>query len=165
MIISYKGSNYEFEEGMNSLDILGQIDPDARKSALAVKLDGEVTELAAAVKGSCELVPLFGSDPEGLRILRHSASHVLAQAAQCVWKDVYKVRVPKPGGRYEEIGMPNPWLDGINRAAFLLGTKLHTKVSDRYIDPNKCDGVPPAVQALCRRIYGWLKVTDNKTEQ
>ena len=82
MIISYKGNNYEFEAGMNSLDILGQIDPDARKAALAVKLDGEVRELAAAVKNSYELVPLFGSDPEGLRILRHSASHVLAQAVK-----------------------------------------------------------------------------------
>ncbi len=82
MIISYKGNNYEFKEGMNSLDILGQIDPDARKAALAVKLDDEVRELASAVKSSCELVPLFGSDPEGLRILRHSASHVLTQAVK-----------------------------------------------------------------------------------
>ena len=116
----------------------------------------------------CQVMQILGDEIgfEDKKVITSALlCHVLAQAAQCVWKDVYKVRVPKPGGRYEEIGMPNPWLEGINRAAFLLGTKLHTKVSDRYIDPNKCDGVPPAVQALCRRIYGWLKVTDNKTEQ
>lgn len=91
--------------------------------------------------------------------------HVLAQAAQSVWKDVYKIRVQRPGGIYVEKAIANPDLEGINRAAFLIGTKLHTKVSDRYIDPNKCEGVPPAVFALCKRIYGWLKVTDKKTEQ
>ena len=88
--------------------------------------------------------------------------HVLAQAAQCVWKDVYKVRIIRNGKTLREEGVGNPDLDGINRAAFLLATKMHCRVSDQYIDPNKCDGVPPAVQALCRRIYGWLKVTDKE---
>ena len=83
--------------------------------------------------------------------------HVLAQAGQCVWKDVYKVRVIRNGRTVREEGVGNPDLDGINRASFLLATKMHSRVSDKYIDPNKCEGVPPAVQALCRRIYGWLK--------
>ena len=80
MELTLKGEKRIFEDGMNALDIAGQISQDLKKRALAARLDGELIELVTPIHGDHELEILDFSDPEARKVLRHTASHVLAQA-------------------------------------------------------------------------------------
>ena len=82
MKITSNGAVYEFEAGTNALDMANAIDPENKKAFLAVKVNGKVQDLAMPINADAEIEYLTGSDPEGLRVLRHSASHVLAQAVK-----------------------------------------------------------------------------------
>jgi threonyl-tRNA synthetase len=82
MELTLKGEKRVFEDGMNALDIAGQLSQDLKKRALAARLDGRVIELAAPIHGDHELEILDFSDPDARKVLRHTASHVLAQAVK-----------------------------------------------------------------------------------
>ena len=84
MKLTINGEVLEFEDGMNALDVADKLGKDVKKAAVAAKLDGEVVELMQPIHGDHALEILTGEDPDGLRVLRHSASHVLAQAVKAV---------------------------------------------------------------------------------
>ena len=84
MKITYQGEIREFTDGMNALDMAGEIDKDLKKAALAARVNGEVAELVKPVPDGATVEFLTGSDADGLRVLRHTASHVLAQAVKAV---------------------------------------------------------------------------------
>lgn len=48
----------------------------------AVKINGELCDLSASLEGDSELEPVFLDSAEGLDILRHSTSHVMAMAVK-----------------------------------------------------------------------------------
>ena len=88
MIVLLNGQQYEFDNGTNALDMLSKLDGDLKKAALAARVDGKVQGLAEAIeqKGdepvSVEILTF--ADDDGKRVLRHTASHVLAQAVKHV---------------------------------------------------------------------------------
>ena len=84
MKITYQGEVREFADGMNALDMAGEIDKDLKKAALAARVNGEVAELVNPVPDGATVEFLTGSDADGLRVLRHTASHVLAQAVKAI---------------------------------------------------------------------------------
>ena len=111
-----------------------------------------------------ELMLLLQEVPFDRRALIVSAllCHVLAQAAQCAWGNVYRVKKvlgTSVSGRQMFIHRPekNMDLDAINRDAFLLANLWHTAIRADLVDPNKTKGIPPAINALCRKIYRWLE--------
>ena len=88
--------------------------------------------------------------------------HVLAQAAQHAWGNVYRigriVGVDQNGGRrISHRPEKNMHLDAINSDAFALANRWHTAINQALVDPNRTKGIPPAITALCRAIYDWLK--------
>ena len=84
MKITYQGEIREFADGMNALDMAGEIDKELKKAALAARVNGEVAELVKPVPDGATVEFLTGRDADGLRVLRHTASHVLAQAVKAV---------------------------------------------------------------------------------
>lgn len=52
------------------------------RSVVAMRVDGELKDLAATVSPDQTVEPVTIDSPDGLAILRHSAAHVLAQAVQ-----------------------------------------------------------------------------------
>ena len=84
MKITYQGEIREFADGMNALDMAGEIDKELKKAALAARVNGEVAELVKPVPDGATVEFLTDSDADGLRVLRHTASHVLAQAVKAV---------------------------------------------------------------------------------
>ena len=84
MKITYQGEIREFADGMNALDMAGEIDKELKKAALAARVNGEVAELVKPIPDGATVEFLTGSDVDGLRVLRHTASHVLAQAVKAV---------------------------------------------------------------------------------
>ena len=76
------GSQHEFENGMNALDIAGKLSQELKKQAIAARVDGELTELVHPIDHDCTLEILTFEDDDAKRVLRHTASHVLAQAVK-----------------------------------------------------------------------------------
>jgi len=54
------------------------------RSVVAMRVNGELKDLAATVETTDVVEPVTIGSPDGLNILRHSAAHVLAQAVQTV---------------------------------------------------------------------------------
>ena len=82
MIITLKNGQKEFENGMNALDIAGQLSQDLKKQAICARVNGEIVELVKPLHDDCTLEILTFEDNEAKRVLRHTASHVLAQAVK-----------------------------------------------------------------------------------
>lgn len=112
-----------------------------------------------------ELMLLLGEIPFDQRkpIVSALLCHVLAQAAQHAWGNVYRsakvLGTDKRNGRKMIVHSPekNMHLDAINRDAFILANGWHSDISKAFVDPNKTKGIPPAINALCRKIYRWLE--------
>ncbi len=82
MIITLKNGAREFENGMNALDIAGQLSQDLKKQALCARVNGEIWELVKPIHQDCTLEILTFEDDDAKKVLRHTASHVLAQAVK-----------------------------------------------------------------------------------
>ncbi len=80
MNIVMEGQKRTYEEGMTPLKILEAVDPDARKTALSAKFNDRVVSLTTPLSEDGDLKILDFSDEDGRKTLRHTASHVLAQA-------------------------------------------------------------------------------------
>jgi len=111
-----------------------------------------------------ELMLLLGDVPFDQRkpIVSALLCHVLAQAAQCAWGNVYRVAtLVKRNGAVKQVMVHRPeknrHLDAINRDAFILANAWHNSINQALVDPNKTKGIPPAINSLCRKIYRWLE--------
>ncbi len=80
MNIVLEGQKRTFEEGMTPLKIMEAMDPDARKTALSARFNGRVVSLTTPLAEDGDLQILDFADEDGRKTLRHTASHVLAQA-------------------------------------------------------------------------------------
>ncbi|MBE6931450.1 MAG: threonine--tRNA ligase [Ruminococcaceae bacterium] len=81
------GAILEVESGASAMDGAKAISGGLARAALLCKIDGELSELSAPLHEGAELQIITGSDPEGLKALRHSASHVLAQAVKRLYPE------------------------------------------------------------------------------
>jgi len=59
-----------------------QIGRGLAKAALGAKLDGKLVDLSAVLDADARLQVVTARDPEGLDLMRHSAAHIVASAAQ-----------------------------------------------------------------------------------
>ncbi|HHT15409.1 MAG TPA: threonine--tRNA ligase [Clostridiales bacterium] len=83
--INLSGKEMQAPKGANVLDLME--DPQQKKTALAAKVNGKVQELMAPIEEDATVELLFGDSPEGLHVLRHSASHVLAEAVKRLYPE------------------------------------------------------------------------------
>ncbi|OFI06137.1 threonine--tRNA ligase 2 [Clostridium acetireducens DSM 10703] len=86
--IKVNGKELEIEKGANIGEIAKKISPALYKKALGAKLNDEVVELEREVNEECEIEILTFDNQEGRDILRHTASHILAQAVKRLYPDV-----------------------------------------------------------------------------
>jgi len=76
------GTPLELSEGASGADAAAAIGPGLAKAALAIKVDGELHDLSAALPDGAEIAILTDRDPEALALIRHDAAHVMAEAVQ-----------------------------------------------------------------------------------
>jgi len=76
------GKEYEVEEGKKLGDFFKEV---GIEGALGAKLGGTIIDLQTPIRESGEFVPIYRQDPESLEIMRHSLSHIMAQAL----KEIY----------------------------------------------------------------------------
>ena len=79
------GSFKEYAQPMAVIDIAKDISEGLARMACVAEIDGEVKDLRTIVDKDCTLNIFTAKDPEGLAALRHTASHVMAQAIKRIW--------------------------------------------------------------------------------
>ena len=82
------GSILEMESGVNGFDIANKISSSLAKAALAVTVNGTTQDLSTPITTDATVTIITGKDKEGLHIIRHSCSHVMAEAVKELWNDV-----------------------------------------------------------------------------
>ncbi|WP_314881087.1 threonine--tRNA ligase [Filifactor alocis] len=81
------GSVKEYEGSKSVYEIASDISQGLARVACAGMVDGEVVDLRTVIEQDCELSILTPTDEDGLRTIRHTASHVLAEAVKRVFPD------------------------------------------------------------------------------
>jgi threonyl-tRNA synthetase len=77
--------------------------------AVAARFDGRLVDLSYVPAGDGTAEPVTAADPDGLHVLRHSAAHVLAQAACALWPGTrYAIGPPVQDGFYYDLELPGP---------------------------------------------------------
>ena len=76
------GSVREYENALCVYDIAADISEGLARAACCAKIDGKTADLRTVVDRDCELSICTANDEEGLAAIRHTASHVLAEAVK-----------------------------------------------------------------------------------
>ncbi|WP_289286117.1 threonine--tRNA ligase [Parablautia intestinalis] len=79
------GSAREYDSARSVYEIALDIREGLARAACAGEVDGEVVDLRTIIEKDCMLNILTASDPEGLRVVRHTCSHVMAQAVKRIF--------------------------------------------------------------------------------
>ncbi len=82
------GSVKEYESALSVYDIAMDISEGLARAACCGKVDGRVVDLRTVVDGDCGLSICTANDAEGLSTIRHTASHVLAEAVKDLFPQV-----------------------------------------------------------------------------
>ncbi len=81
------GSVKEYAESKSVYDIALDISEGLARAACCGKVNGEVVDLRTVLDHDCELSICTANDKEGLATIRHTTSHVLAEAVKHLFPD------------------------------------------------------------------------------
>ncbi|MCI8432224.1 MAG: threonine--tRNA ligase [Lachnospiraceae bacterium] len=81
------GSVKEYEESRSIYEIAADISEGLARAACCARVDGQVADLRTVIDRDCELQICTANDPEGLATIRHTASHVMAEAVKNLFPD------------------------------------------------------------------------------
>ncbi len=76
------GSVKEYESAKSVYEIAADLSEGLARAVCAGEVDGEVVDLRTVIDKDCALNILTANDPEGLRVVRHTCSHVMAEAVK-----------------------------------------------------------------------------------
>ncbi|MEX0840003.1 MAG: TGS domain-containing protein, partial [Parvibaculum sp.] len=76
------GSVREHEKPLDGLAFAESIAKSLAKKAVAIKLDGEMKDLSTLIDRDAAVEIVTRETPDGVDLLRHDASHVMAEAVQ-----------------------------------------------------------------------------------
>jgi len=82
------GTTQDFEQGTVLRSVIKSAFPDNSSQVVAARVNGELAGLYETVENDATIQPLTCKDPDGLQVFWHSASHIMAQAVQSIYKDV-----------------------------------------------------------------------------
>ena len=102
------GTQLELQDGATGADAAAAIGPGLARAALAVKVDGEVRDLARQLPDGAALeVVTAKSGRDALELIRHDAAHVLATAVMELYPGV-KISIGPPieSGFYYDFDFP-----------------------------------------------------------
>ena len=77
----------EYESPMSVADIAKDISEGLARACVGAKVDGNIVDLRTVLDKDCELNLITANDEEGLFVMRHTASHILAQAVKRVFPE------------------------------------------------------------------------------
>jgi threonyl-tRNA synthetase len=84
-VVKRAGERQRLPKGTTAGEALKIMEEQKGNPAVAAKLDGKLVDLSRTLEHDCVLEPLGQESEEALEILRHTASHVMAQAVQILY--------------------------------------------------------------------------------
>ena len=103
------GSDLALEEGATGADVAQSIGPRLAKAAVAAKVGDKVVDLGAPLADGAQVSIVTPDSPEGLDVIRHSAAHVLAEAATRLYPGTKVAIGPAiKDGFYYDFEFPQP---------------------------------------------------------
>ena len=100
------GNTKEFDKGTTTEDIAQSISPGLRKKAVAGKFNGQLVDLTRPLEQDGTIEIITPGSEEALEVLRHSTSHLMAQALKRLYGDVkFGVGPVIEGGFYYDFDM------------------------------------------------------------
>ncbi len=81
------GSQRQFDHPVSIHDVAADIGAGLARAALAGKVNGKLVDTNHVIEDDAELAIITERDEEGLDIIRHSTSHLLAQAVKQLYPD------------------------------------------------------------------------------
>ena len=104
------GAVREFEGPVSALEVVKRISNSLAKQAIAVRMNGKVMDLTTPINEDVELEVLTFADPDGAKVLRHTASHVMAQAVKRIRPDAKLAIGPAiDNGFYYDFDLEEPF--------------------------------------------------------
>ncbi|MCW5699157.1 MAG: threonine--tRNA ligase [Rhodospirillales bacterium] len=76
------GSERAYEHPVSGADVAASIGTGLAKAALAVRINGDLKDLATVIESDARVAIVTAKDADALDLLRHDAAHVMAQAVQ-----------------------------------------------------------------------------------
>jgi threonyl-tRNA synthetase len=100
------GSKIEFPGPVAFIDVARRIGPRLAKDAIGAKVDGQMADLSHTLDHDAKVEIILPASADGLEIIRHSASHVMAEAVKRLWPEAKFVIGPTvEDGFYYDIDM------------------------------------------------------------
>jgi threonyl-tRNA synthetase len=111
------GSERRFPGPVTGADVAASIGKRLAQDALAVRVDGRLSDLATVITGNARLEVVTRSDPDALELIRHDAAHVMAEAVQSLFPGTQVTIGPSiANGFYYDFARPEPFtLDDLER--------------------------------------------------
>lgn len=83
------GAQKEFAAGITTKEIASSISNSLAKKALAGKFNGELIDLTRPIESDGAIEIITSADEDALQLLRHSAAHLMAQAAKRLFPNIH----------------------------------------------------------------------------
>jgi threonyl-tRNA synthetase len=104
------GPSRQVEAGITCAQALAALGVAANRHIVAVRVDGTLTDLNQPLARDCTLKPVPLTSPEGLEIMRHSTSHLMAEAVRSLFPGVKVAIGPAiEAGFYYDFDVPQPF--------------------------------------------------------
>ncbi len=81
------GSKREYADALTVAQVAASIGTGLAKAALAGKVDGVLVDTSHLIEADVALAIITDKDPEGLEIIRHSTSHLMAYAVKSLFPE------------------------------------------------------------------------------
>jgi threonyl-tRNA synthetase len=79
------GARREFPNNVTGTEVAEAISKSLAKKAVAMAVDGRLTDLADPIEHDAKIEIVTREDPRALELIRHDCAHVLAEAVQTLW--------------------------------------------------------------------------------
>lgn len=110
--INFSGQSYDMPKEMSLLDFIKQNAKKESKDTIAAKFNGQEVDLTYIPETDGNLELIFTTTNEGLEILRHSTSHLMAQAVKRLYPNVQVTIGPAiKDGFYYDFDTDKPFND------------------------------------------------------
>ncbi|HEY9164253.1 MAG TPA: threonine--tRNA ligase [Magnetovibrio sp.] len=104
------GSTRAYEGAITGAQVAADIGPGLAKAALAVKINGELSDLSLPIDKDCAFAIITAKDEEALDLMRHDAAHVMAEAVQELYPNVQVTIGPSiENGFYYDFARDEPF--------------------------------------------------------
>ena len=138
-VVKRTGESQRLPKGITAGEALTMMEEKKGNPAVAVKLDGKLVDLSRTLEHDCILEPLGQDSEEALEILRHTASHVMAQAVQSLYPQAKITIGPAiENGFYYDFDCPDtfsaedlPRIEGKMDEIIRRATPIQRRVLDR----------------------------------